>query len=401
MRFDTAPGARGGALNSRAAGAIVAAALAGAALSGCGKTEPPAGRGTLPPTADKVELSDSQLKTITLGTVSTHAFSPQRTAVGGIDFDEDRAVQVYSNYAGKIIQASLQIGAPVTRGEPLYTIESPDLMQAESTLIAAAGVYDLTTRALERARRLHETNGIADKDLEQASSDQMTAEGALKAARAAVLVFGKSEAEIDALIAGRRVDPVLVVRSPIAGRVTARNAQVGLLVQPGVAPAPYAVADLSTMWMVANVAETDAPLFRPGQPVRVKVIAYPDHDFTGKISVIGATIDPGAHTEAVRADVGDPRHELRPGMMATFVIGTGAAVTSLAMPPDGVVREGDGSMNVWVTVDGHHFTRRTVKIGLIQDGFDQILDGLSPGDRVVTRGAVFLSNMANADTSGD
>lgn len=393
MCLGITPAARCGAI------AALALAVCGAALCGCrgeAKTAP----AVAAPSEDHVQLTDTQLKAIGLETVAEHTFSPQRTAVGSIDFDEDRAVQVFSNYPGKITEAFGQIGDEIPKGKPLYAIESPDLMAAGSALIAAAGVYDLTTKALERDRRLHEAKGIADKDFEQAASDQMTADAALKAARAAVRVFGKTEAEIDQMIARRQVDPILVVRSPISGRITARAAQPGLLVQPGNAPAPFAVADTSTLWMVANVAESDAPLFRRGQAVNVKVMAFPNRDFSGSISVIGASVDPGTHTEMVRAEVRDPSQELRPGMFATYVIHTGAAASSLAMPLDGIVRESDGSMNVWVTVDGHHFVRRAVKIGLQQDGFDQILDGLRPGERVVSRSAVFLSNMANAASSG-
>jgi cobalt-zinc-cadmium efflux system membrane fusion protein len=380
--------------------AVAAAALIGALLTGCGKTEKPAASTIAAPTDDRVELTASQLKTIDIQPVFHHVFSPERTAVGSIDFDEDRAVQVFSNYPGKIIQAFAEVGDDVAQGKPLYTIDSPDLTQAESNLIAAAGVEALTTRALERDRKLHEAKGIADKDLDQAISDQMTAEGNLRAARAAVHIFGKTDSEIDRIISARRIDPALVVRSPIAGRVTARAAQPGLLVQPGNSPAPFAVADVSTMWLIADVEEADSPMLRRGEPVRVKVMAFPDREFQGTISVVGAAVDPSVHTELVRADIRDPGHELRSGMLATYVIGVGAPVDSLAVPPDGVVRDGDGSMNVWVTTDDRHFTRRTVRIGQQQDGFDQILAGLGPDERVVTRGAVFLSNMANA-SAGD
>lgn len=368
-------------------------------LAGCSgpKTEE---KKVAPPTATNVELTPKQLQAITVITAEAHSFSPARTAVGAIDFNEDRAVQVFPNYQGKIIQAYAQLGDEVGKGRPLYTIESPDLIQAESTLISAAGVYDLTTRALDRARKLHETRGIADKDLEQAVSDQMTADGALKAARNAVRVFGKSEAQIDKMISTRRLDPALVVSSPVGGRITARNAQPGLLVQPGTSPAPFTVADVTTMWMNANVAETDSPLFHKGQPVEVKVAAYPDRAFSGTIKVVGETVDTTTHTAIVRTEIRDPKHELKPGMMAVFVIHTGQPMTGTAVPLDCVVREGDGTMNVWVTRDNRHFQRRTVKIGLQQDGFDQILDGLQPGERVVAKGAVFLSNMQNAAEGG-
>jgi len=349
-----------------------------------------------PATAASVDLNDTQVKSVHIARVGDYTFPRQRVAVGNIDFNEDLAVQVFSPYPGRIIQALAQLGDQVEKGKTLFTIDSPDLVQAESTLIAAAGVYDLTSAALTRAKELFQTQGIAEKDMQQAMSDQQTAEAALKAGRDAVRVFGKSEAEIDEIVAKRKIDPALVVPSPINGRVTARNAQPGLFVQPGSPPAPYSVADLSTMWMLADVTETDIPMFRLGQAVRVKVLAFPDRDFEGRVTNIGATVDPTTRTVVVRSEIRDPKHELRPGMFATYAINVQAPVRGIAVPLASIVREGDGTMTAWVTTDGHHFTRRIVKLGLQEDGFDQVLEGLQAGEQVVTDGAVFLSNMLNA-----
>jgi cobalt-zinc-cadmium efflux system membrane fusion protein len=101
----------------------------------------------------------------------------------------------------------------------------------------------------------------------------------------------------------------------------------------------------------------------------------------------------------VRAEVDDPKHELLPGMFASFLIITDAPATATAVPADGVVREGDGTMTVWVTTDRHHFTRRTVKIGLQHEGFDQVLEGLRPGEQVVSKGAVYLDNLVGGGLS--
>jgi cobalt-zinc-cadmium efflux system membrane fusion protein len=223
-------------------------------------------------------------------------------------------------------------------------------------------------------------------------SDQPTAEGALRAGRDSVRLFGKSDAEIDRIISERMADPTLVVPSPITGRITARNAAPGLYVQPGNPPAPYSVADIETMWMLANVPETDSPAFRLGQEVKVKVAAFPDRMFDGKITTIGAMVDPTTRRVLVRSEVKDPQHELRAGMFANFVIRTGDPVRSPAIPQDGVVREGDGTMTIWVTADRRRFTRRTVRIGLQRDGYTQILEGVQAGDLVATEGALFLSN---------
>jgi cobalt-zinc-cadmium efflux system membrane fusion protein len=356
----------------------------------------PASRG---PDADAVDLSDSQLEMIDTGTVSERAFPLEREAVGSIDFNEDMAAQVFPPYQGRVVKLYSKIGDNVTRGQVLFTIESPDLIQAESSLIAAAGVLELTTHALERAKQLYAVQGMAEKDLQQAISDQQTAEGALKAARDAVAVFGKSQSEIDRMVKTRTIDPYLVVPSPIAGRITARNAAPGDFVQPGNVPAPYSVADISRIWMNASVIESDMPLVHKGQSIHVTVMAFPGRIFDGDISAVGATVDPQLHRGLVRAEIEDPNHELLPGMFASFVIVTGEPLNALAVPLDGVVREGDGTMTVWVTTDRHHFTKRAVKIGLQHAGYDQILKGVRPGEQVVTKGAIFLDNLVNERNS--
>jgi cobalt-zinc-cadmium efflux system membrane fusion protein len=181
--------------------------------------------------------------------------------------------------------------------------------------------------------------------------------------------------------------------------VTARNAAPGLFVQPGNVPAPYSVADISRVWMNASVSETDMPMVRTGQRIEVSVMAFPGHRFNGEISALGATVDPQLHRGMVRAEIEDPQHELLPGMFASFVILTGAPVSGPAVPADGVVREGDGTMTVWVTSDRHRFTKRTVRIGLQRDGYDQVLEGVRQGELVVTEGAIFLDNLLSGGLS--
>jgi cobalt-zinc-cadmium efflux system membrane fusion protein len=283
----------------RAAGAaLLLAAVIGVLHFGAQAGEPEKPKDGAPasgPNANAVELSDSQLEMINTGTVSERAFPLEREAVGSIDFNEDMAAQVFPPYQGRVVKLYAKIGDNVARGQILFTIESPDLIQAESSLIAAAGVLELTTHALERAKQLYAVQGIAEKDLQQASSDQQTAEGALKAARDAVAVFGKSQSEIDRMVKTRTVDPYLVVPSPIAGRITARNAAPGTFVQPGDVPAPYSVADISRIWMNASVMESDMPVVHKGQPIHVSVMAFPGRVFDGEISTVGATVDPQLH----------------------------------------------------------------------------------------------------------
>jgi membrane fusion protein, heavy metal efflux system len=341
---------------------------------------------------DSVDLSDSQLASVKVEPAKEQEFPVQKEAVGSIDFDEDMAVQVFTPYQGRITALYASIGDDVKKGQTLFTIDSPDLLQAESTLIAASGVLEFTTRNLARLRELYKTLAVSQRDVDQATSDHQTAEGNLRAARDAVRLFGKTDADIDRIIANRSADPTLVVPSPITGRITARNAAPGLFVQPGNVPAPYSVADTNIMWMLADVPEADSPAFRLGQEVQVTLSAFPGRAFDGKITTIGATVDPNTRRVLVRSEINDPQHELRSGMFANFVIRVGPPVRSVGIPLDGVVREGDGTMTVWVTADRRRFTRRTVKIGGQHNGYRQILEGVQVGELVATEGALFLSN---------
>lgn len=397
MRHRLAVGKRTAALLA----ALVLVALLALALrpehgkAGTASTQPDP-RAAKPEPASAVDLSPSQLGAIKIEAVGTYVFPVVRDTVGSIDFNGDSNVAVYPPYQGRIIAALAQIDDQIVKGQPLYTIDSPDLIQAESTLISAAGAFELTSKELKRAGNLRQTNGVSERELEQATADQQAAEAALRAARDAVRVFGKSEAEVDRIVASRKIDPALIVRSPLTGRVTARNAQPGMFVQPGNAPAPYGVANLSTKWMLANVIESDLPLYRVGLPVEVTVMAYPDRVFRGTISRIYPGVDPATHRATIRSEIADLKNELRPGMLASFVIRLQRSAAAIAIPANGVVRTGDGTMKAWVTTDRRHFSQRTIKTGLRSGGKVEILDGLQSGELVVSDGAVFLSNMLEA-----
>ena len=349
-----------------------------------------------PSRPQSVKLAHSQLNAVKIETAGTYLFPVEREAVGNIDFDEDLSVPVFPPYQGRIISTRVVLGDVVQKGQPLYTIDSPDLIQAESALIGAAATYDLTSKELARAKDLNGSNGVSERELEQARSDEQTADGALKAARDAVRVFGKPDVDIDRMIASRKIDPALVVHSPIGGQITTMDAQPGLFVQPGNSPAPYTVSKITVKWMLAEVPEADFALYHEGQPLEVKVTAFPDKVFKGTISKIYANVDPNTHRITVRSEVADSANQLRPGMLANFMIRVQKPVLATAVPSNGIVRESDGTMTAWVTTDRLHFTQRIVKTGLRKDDRVQILDGVQPGELVVSDGAVFLSNMLQA-----
>ena len=362
-------------------------------------SEPRSSRAPVQATKVETELTLEQLQAVKIAPAGTATFRIERRAVGNIDFNQTMLVQVFTPYQGRIIQTFANVGDRVKKGEILFTVDSPDLLGAESNLIQNAGLLILQNANLRRLTETLKGGGGAQKDVDQARSDQQTAEGNLRATRDTLRLFGKTDEEIDQIIKDRRADSALIVRSPIAGLVTQRTAAPGLLVQPGNAPAPFTVADTSTMWMLANVVEAEVPQFKVGQPIAVRVDAYPDRVFDGTIAVVGAQVDPATRRLLVRSAIKDPDGLLRAGMFATFTIEVAPPVRSTAVASSGVVRVGDGSMTVWTTTDRRHFERRFIKTGLQQNDMTQILDGLAPGELVVTDGAVFVSNKALGGSS--
>jgi membrane fusion protein, heavy metal efflux system len=259
---------------------------------------------------------------------------------------------------------------PVVRTElgSVAFAEDPAIVQAESTLLGAAATLQLTRKELQRARLLYGAQGVSGREVEQATSDAQTAAAALAAARVALHALGKGDAQIDRMIATGHIDA-----SP--------------------------AAQAATQWVEANVFESDIGLVHPGESVRVAVTAYPGKTFTGRVHAVYATVDPNLHRQTVRCEVADPMRQLRPGMLATITIELRSPLDALAVPADGVVREGDGTLTAWVTSDRRHFTQRVIKTGLREDGQVQILAGLQPKELVVTRGAIYLDNMINAAPS--
>ncbi|BDW10701.1 hemolysin secretion protein D [Polynucleobacter sp. SHI8] len=340
-----------------------------------------------------VQISVEQAKEIKTGLVASYDFQELREAVGVIDFDKYKTAEVFSPYQGRINKVFVEAGSDVKKGQTLYTVLAPDVAQASSALLSAAGVYKQANETLKRARDLYEFKSISQRELEQNISDHQTAEGNYIAAKKSMALFGFSDAEIDQVISARKVDIELNIKSPINGRVITRNVATGQLVQPGVAPAPMTVSDTTNLWMVAQVPESEAPFYKIGQSVIVKVQAYKYKLFPGKVVYVADSVDPATRRLTLYAQIRDPERELKPQMLASFNIEITKPEPYPAIPAEAVVRENNGTRVVWTTSDGKLFKRRVVSIGITQAGLVQVLDGLQAGEMIALNKALFLSNL--------
>ncbi len=364
--------------------------------------------GTFRPTA--AQWADLKFQTVT-----TMAFRPERVTEGNIAIDDDLTTPVFSHYSGRVIKVIAMLGDVVKPGDPLFVIHASEFVQAQNDLIT--GLANLATARSQltmaqttekRAHELYLAQGGALKDWQQSQTDLITVQNtvradeiALHAVRSRLRILGKTDAEIASLEAEptQKLNPEATVRAPIGGTITQRQIGVGQYINSeanGATNPVYTISDLSTVYLIANVREADAPLMHVGDPVEVRVLAYPGHVFKARIAWIAASIDPNTHRLSVRADVENPDGVLKPGMFASFSIITGSAETAPAVPQSAVVYEGE-SAHVWVANDDGTIAVRSIRIGRSADGMVEVLDGLSQGEKVVTSGALFIDRAASSD----
>jgi len=346
---------------------------------------------------------------ITLASATSQTFLAEKLATGKIAFNEEVMTPVFAPYTGRVISLLAKPGDVIKQGSPLFEIDTPDLVQVESDLISAsiglaksnAGL-ELARRAEDRQHRLYTNKAVSLKDWEQSQADLKGAEREVRAAeallavsRSRLRVFGKTDAEILRVETEHQVDRVTRVLSPIAGTITTRKVGPGQYVKVDSPDPLFTVANLSTVWLVADVYESDLPLLKAGQPVEVHVAAFPGEVFTARIAYIAPAVDPTTHRAGVRAVIDNRGQRLKPDMFASFRIVTSSEIQSLAVPCTAITRDGDKT-SVWVAGQANQFARRQVAAGIEQNGYTQILSGLQLGDRVVSQGSLFISNAAGS-----
>ena len=367
----------------------------------------------VPPVAttdpNTVHLTGSQLQQIRRAPVNLQGFREEKIATGKIAFNEELMTPVFSPYAGRVTRVVAKPGDVVKPMSPLLELYTPDLIQAQSDLIGnatttvakAKNALSLARHNAERQHQLYSEKAAALKDWQQAQTDLKNAESDVRAAEAALLAardklraFGKGEADIARIEQGH-TERVVTVTAPLAGTITARKVGPGQFIRQDNTDPLFIIADLSHMWMLANVYESDVPWIKIGQPVEVRVMAYPEEVFKATITYIGAAVDPATHRVDVRAVVDNRAQKLKPEMFATFRIITNADLQYPAVPLSAVVRDGDKA-SVWVAQPEHQYVRRGVKLGLEQNGYVQILSGLQPGEQIATEGGLLLGSMAGS-----
>jgi cobalt-zinc-cadmium efflux system membrane fusion protein len=337
--------------------------------------------------------SPQQLKTLTVEAVQTQGFVSEELTEGKIAVNGDRATPVFSPYSGRVTRVIAGLGDTVKSGAPLATLQASEYVQAQNDLKSAAAQVKLARINETRKHALYDAKGGSLQDWQSAQADLTTAETALNSVRNRLSILGKSAADITALEQAQSIDPVATLTAPIAGVVVDRQVGPGQYLQSGAGAPVFTIADPSSVWLLANVRETDAGLVRLGQSVEVHVLAYPKRVFKARVTYVAALVDSMTHRLPVRAEIENRDGALKPEMFANFRILTSDASESPAIPAAAVIYEGNAA-HVWVLRDDGLLELRGIQTGRGNDGLIEVLDGLKAGERVVTKGGLFIDQVA-------
>lgn len=364
-----------------------------------------------PPAAAKlnpgsVRVTPDQMHQLELVKVGLCSFRHQKTAIGQIAFNENTSTNVFTPFSGRVTKLMAQVGDQVKRGDALFEIDSPEVVQVQTDLISAlhgrekaSSHLEVVRRQADRQQRLFKEKATSQREMEQAlneltaaESDYKTAEGTLTAARHRLrVIIGRDKEEVERLERERLINPLLTVNAPIDGTVIARRIGPGQFVKTDATEAHFSLSDLSTMWLKAHVAESDIRHVRVGQEIDVRILALPDRPVQARIDAIGAASDPTTRRVVVRSEVPNPDGLLRAEMFATFRITVGNLEETTAVPAAAVIRQGEEA-KLWVEKEPQVFQSRPVQIGAEQNGCIQIRNGIGLGETVVGRGAIFVDN---------
>lgn len=312
------------------------------------------------------------------------AVAPLR-ATGTIEANQQRMQQVTPLVSGRVERVTAVAGDRVNAGTVLVLISSPEIAELHGKEIEAQAQVSLATSNLRRMRKLSELGAAAGKDLAAAESGAATAEAELAHIRASLGALGSDER-----VKGHGISSV-ALRAPISGTITERHVNAGAGVQAG-APL-YSIADLSTVWVIANVPESQINVLRPGTPADVRSAAHGQSLARGRITYIDPMLNEETRTGRVRLEVANPHQQLRIG---TFVevnfqsSATQVGTTELVLPDEAIQMVENKTIVFVPSSKPGHFEVREIQVGAQADGFRKVIAGLTAGERVVTKGSFVL-----------
>ena len=367
------------------------------ALAACSKDAPkPAADGTGPLVASdtsararEVALTAAQATRIHVAAVAVTSYRSSVSTTGTVAFNGDRSTSVLAPVSGPITKILVNPGSVVRRGEPLAMVTSPDFATATAAYRKAESAYRNLQRIADLDEQLFKNDAIPRRELEQAQTD---ASGALADRDAAVeqmRALGVDAASIAAVRDRRAVTTLeAVIRAPIDGTVVEKLCNPGQLIQAG-ATQCFTISDLSTVWVMASVFESDLAAVAAGQEATIVTAAQPS-PIIGRVSYVGSLVDPASKATAVRVVAPNPRDILKRDMLVNVSIKATQGRNGILIPASAVLRDDQNLPFVYLAAPNNRFGRRAITIGARVGDSYEVKAGLASGDRIVVDGSLFL-----------
>jgi membrane fusion protein, heavy metal efflux system len=382
------------AIKSSVASAMLALCAAALLTSGCGQK--PAAREASAPAPPKSEgvnqnvihVDDNLRGRIRVGPPGAAEVGEEITVTARVAVDEARVMRIGSPVLARVLSLAVQEGQEVQEGQLLAEVNSVQLADAQLDFLKSMSQRQMARRAVDRARILRDAEviGVAELQRREAESEQAAAD--LDAARDRLLQLGMTLEAVSTLEKTRAIRSSSGITASMSGTIMARQIRVGQVVQP--ADTMFEIADLSRVWLVADVPEQNASAVTVGNAVEAEVTAIPGRVFRGRLSFVSATLNPETRTVRARMDLTNPKRELKPEMLASMKF-RHLVEHRQVVPATAVVRDGDAEY-VFLERDGSTYELTQVSLGREEEGRRVVLNGICPGSRVVLDGAFHLNN---------
>jgi cobalt-zinc-cadmium efflux system membrane fusion protein len=389
-------------------GVVCAAAIFGANRLFVQRAKSSETSGASKATSSRFVPSDAVWATLSVEPVSERIFRAEHITEGKIAVNEDSSTPIFSPYAGRVTKLLVKPSDVVERGQPLFIVEATDTVQALNDFVTALNALNTARSKLNLAQivekrqdDLYAGKAVPLKDWQQAQADLTTAqndmrsaETAVEAARNRLRILGRSEEQISTFQKTRQISAETPIYSPIAGTVVQRKVGPGQFISSGASDPVFVIGDLSTVWLTAFVRESEAADVKVGQEINFTVLALPGRNFKASIDYVSAAIDPSSRRLLVRATIDNKEGLFKPEMFASVVIYAGADHTSVGVPKQALIYEGD-HVRLWVARDDKSIELREIQTGLTNGDLVEVRTNLKAGEKVITKGSLFIDRAAS------
>lgn len=397
----------------RLAIALILVAAAGAAVVGANRIFAQRAKPATVGVAQKPDPTHfmptpAESASLTIEPVSEQVFRTEHVTEGKIAIDEDSSTPIFSPYAGRVTKLLVKPSDVVKPGQPLFVIEATDTVQALNDFASALSALNTSRSKLKlaqivekRENDLYAGKAVPLKDWQQSEADLTAAQNDMRAAETTVeaahnrlRILGRTEEQISTFQQTRQISADTPIPSPIGGTVVQRKVGPGQYISSGASDPVFVIGDLSTVWLTAFVRESEAADVKVGQPVDFSVLALPGRVFHAKIDYVSAAIDPTTRRLMVRATIDNKQGLFKPEMFASVTIYAGQSQSSVGVPKQALIYEGE-HVRLWVAHDDRSLELRQVQTGLTNGDLVEIVKNLEPGEKVVTRGSLFIDRAAS------